>query len=295
MTDQAIPTHAPVTHKRTSIFNKMPLAAKFGIFIIVFNIFVALFAPLLAPYSPTETFAEAMSTWNSAHFLGTDQLGRDVLSRLIYGLRNSLTIVVATTVLTFSIGAVLGILAAIRGGWVDQILSRIVDILLAVPALIFALMLLSIFGTSVLNLILIIALLDCTRVFRVVRAVAANVAVMDYVQVAHLRGEGWIWVMRKEILPNIAPALAAEFGIRFCYVFLTVAALSFLGVGIQPPTPDLGSMVRDTAGFIAYASYSYQIALMPLIPAIVIAFLTVSVNLVVDWVLQISSGVRDDH
>ena len=144
------------------------------------------------------------------------------------------------------LGGALGLIAAVLGGWVDQVLSRAVDVLMAIPQLIFALVLLSIFGPSVVNLILIIAVLDSTRVFRLTRAVAMNVVVMDFVEAARLHGEKLGWIMRREVLPNILPPLVAEFGLRFCFVFLTISALSFLGLGIQPPTADWGSMVERT-------------------------------------------------
>ena len=156
-------------------------------------------------------------------------------------------------------------------------------------------MLLSIFGSSAWSLIVIIALLDSTRVFRLTRAVAVNVAVMDYVEAARLRGEGLGWVMRREILPNIMPPLVAEFGLRFCFVFLTIAALSFLGVGIQPPTADWGTMVRETANLIQFAKFDLKAGLTPLLPASCIALLTVAVNFVVDWFLHKTSGLRDEH
>jgi len=173
-------------------------------------------------------------------------------------------------------------------------LSRAVDVLMAIPGLIFALVLLSIFKPSVVSLILIIAVLDSTRVFRLTRAVAINVAVMDYVEVARLRGEKLVWVMRREILPNIMPPLIAEFGLRFSFVFLTIAALSFLGVGIQPPTADWGSMVRDNASLIQFAQYDLKAGITPLLPAAAIGLLTVAVNFVVDWFLHKTSGLHDD-
>jgi peptide/nickel transport system permease protein len=186
------------------------------------------------------------------------------------------------------------LIAAINRGWLDQLISRGVDVLMAIPSLIFALMLLSIFGSSAWSLIMIIAVIDSTRVFRLTRAVAVNVAVMDYVEAATVRGEGLGWIMRKEILPNIMPPLVAEFGLRFCFVFLTIASLSFLGVGIQPPTADWGSMVRETAQLIQFAKYDIKAALTPLIPAGAIALITVGVNFLVDWFLQKSSGLRDE-
>ena len=232
--------------------------------------------------------------WGDEFVFGTDQLGRDIFSRLIYGARNTVGIAFITTMLAFIIGGGLGIMAAIRHhGWIDNLLSRSVDVLMAIPSLIFALILLSMFGANTLNLILIIAVLDSTRVFRIARAVSLNVVVMDYVEAARLRGEGLMWVLRREILPNIMPPLVAEFGLRFCFVFLTIASLSFLGVGIQPPTADWGSMVRETAGLIQFAEYDITAAMTPMLPAAAIALLTVAVNFVVDWFLHKSSGLKD--
>jgi peptide/nickel transport system permease protein len=182
----------------------------------------------------------------------------------------------------------MGMLSALLGGWYDSIISRVVDILMAIPGLVFALLILTILGTSITTLVLVIAVLDSTRVYRITRAAAMNIAVMDFVEVARLRGEGLWWVVRKEILPNIMAPLLAEFGLRFCFVFLFIAALSFLGLGIQPPTADWGSMVRDNATLINYDDIT------PLLPAAAIAILTVAVNFVVDWLLHKSSGLRSD-
>ena len=211
-----------------------------------------------------------------------------MLSRLIYGARNTIGIAFTAVVLAFLIGGITGMLVAILGGWYDLLIGRLVDILMAVPSLIFALLLLTIFGTSIPSLIVIIAVLDSTRVFRIARSAAMNVVVMDFVEVAQLRGERMWWVIRKEVLPNIAAPLLAEFGLRFCFVFLFIAALSFLGLGIQPPTADWGSMVRENATLINYNDIT------PLLPAAAIAGLTVAVNFVVDWILHLTSGLRND-
>lgn len=274
---------------------KASISTWIGLVIILFYAIAAIFAPLLAPYGEAEIFPEAFAPWGNGHVFGTDQIGRDILSRLIYGARNTIGIALATTLLAFLIGGGLGLLAAIDRGWFDQALSRLVDVLMAIPSLIFALMLLSIFGSTIVSLILIIAVLDSTRVFRLTRAVAMNVVVMDYVEAARLRGEKLGWIMRREILPNIMAPLVAEFGLRFCFVFLTIAALSFLGLGIQPPTADWGSMVRETALLIQFAQYDLTAGLTPLLPAAAIAFLTVGVNFVVDWFLHKTSGLRDEH
>ena len=274
---------------------KSPISARFGLIVIAIYIFIAVFAPWLAPYGESQVFPAPYEPWSKEFIFGTDQIGRDILSRMIYGARNTVGIAVATTALAFFIGGVLGLAAAIAKGWIDQLLSRLVDALMAIPSLIFALVLLSIFGTNIINLIIIIAILDSTRVFRLTRAVSLNVVVMDFVEAARLRGEGLAWIMRREILPNILPPLIAEFGLRFCFVFLTIAALSFLGVGIQPPTADWGSMVRENASLIQFAQYDIKAGLTPLLPAAAIALLTVAVNFGVDWLLQKTSGIKDEQ
>jgi peptide/nickel transport system permease protein len=269
-------------------FLDAPFSAKLGLVTITAYLFVALFAPVVAPYSETEILGGSYELWSEKYLLGTDNLGRDMLSRLIFGARNTIGIALAAVVIAFAIGGVTGMLSAILGGWYDTVISRIVDILMAIPGLVFALLILTILGTSITTLILVIALLDSTRVYRITRAAAMNIAVMDFVEVARLRGEGLWWVIRKEILPNIMAPLLAEFGLRFCFVFLFIAALSFLGLGIQPPTADWGSMVRDNATLINYDDIT------PLLPAAAIAVLTVAVNFVVDWLLHKSSGLRSD-
>ena len=210
-----------------------------------------------------------------------------MLSRLVYGARNTVGIAFVTTALAFFVGSFLGLLAAIVGGWLDQVLSRVVDILMAIPALVFSLLLLTIFGTSIITLILVIATIDSTRVFRLARSVAQNIVVMDYIEAARLRGEGLMRLIFREILPNALAPLVAEFGLRFCFVFLAISALSFLGVGIQPPTADWGSMVRENATLITFGDIT------PLLPAGAIALLTVAVNFVVDWQLHRASGLKE--
>ena len=266
---------------------RAPLSAKFGMLVIVLYILVALFAPLLAPYGETQVVGEGFAPWSGEFLLGTDNLGRDMFSRLVFGARNTLGIAFLTTVLAFLLGGLSGLIAAIKGGWVDQGLSRVVDILMAIPQLIFALLILSVVGTTATSLVLVIALLDATRVYRLSRAVAMNVVVQDFVEAARLRGEGLWWLVTREVLPNAAAPLIAEFGLRFCFVFLFISALSFLGLGIQPPTADWGSMVRDNAVLITFGDIS------PLLPALAVALITVSVNFVVDWMLHKSSGLKE--
>ncbi|SIT05507.1 peptide/nickel transport system permease protein [Paracoccus saliphilus] len=264
-----------------------PLTATFGMAVIAAYVIVVLAAPLIAPHGERIVLDAEYLPWNSTYPLGTDNLGRDMLSRLIFGIRNSVGIAFATTVLAFLAGAIGGLLAATIGGWLDQLLSRIVDVLMAIPSLIFALLMLSILGTSIPNLILVIAIVDATRVFRIARAVAANIVVMEYVESARLRGAGLWRLIGREILPNAMPPLVAEFGLRFCFVFLSISALSFLGLGVQPPSADLGAMVRENASLITFGDIT------PILPAALIALLTVAVNFVVDWALHLSSGLKE--
>ena len=268
---------------------RAPITAKFGILVILVYGFVAIFAPVLTPYGETEIVGPEFDVWGEKFILGTDGLGRDMLTRLLFGARNTVGIAFITTCLAFLIGGLTGLLAAIYGGWLDQISSRIVDVLMAIPQLIFALMLLAIFGTSIPTLVIVIATLDATRIFRVTRAVSLNVVVLDYFEAARLRGERIFWLCVREILPNITAPLMAEFGLRFCFVFPMIAALSFLGLGIQPPTADWGSMVRENAVLITYGDIT------PVLPAIAIAILTLGVNFLVDWFLHKSSGLKDGH
>lgn len=275
------------TNNFAKLVRTMPLSASFGLLVILIYFVVAVFAPMIAPYGEREVVGAQFLPWTEAHWLGTDNIGRDMFTRIVYGARNTVGIAFATSLLAFFAGSILGLLAAVVGGWIDELLSRIVDILMAIPSLIFALLLLTIFGTSILNMILVIAMIDATRVFRLARSVAMNIVVMDYIEAARLRGEGIGYLIVREILPNAAAPLVAEFGLRFCFVFLSISALSFLGLGIQPPTADWGSMVRDNATLITFGDIT------PLLPAGAIALLTVAVNFVVDWMLHRASGLKE--
>ncbi|WP_188393957.1 ABC transporter permease [Mesorhizobium sp. SARCC-RB16n] len=264
--------------------------ARIGLAVVILYAVMAIFAPVLAPFGEADVVStEPFAPWSLVHLFGTDQLGRDVFSRLIYGARNSVGIAFITTTIAFFIGGSLGILSVISHPWLDYLLSTLADTLMAIPQLIFALILLALFGSSIPSIVLIIAVLSATQIFRLSRSLARNIAVMEFIEAAHLRGEKARWIVAREILPNILPTLLAEFGLRFCFVFLTISALSFLGLGIQPPSADWGTMVRESATFISYGNIT------PLLPAMAIALLTVSINFVIDWFLDIASGLRDDQ
>lgn len=270
-----------------SAMKDAPLTACFGMLVILGYLAVTLFAPLIAPFSEREVVGAQFLKWDDIHLLGTDYLGRDMLSRMIYGARNTVSIALFATLIAFFVGAFLGLLAASVGGWRDTMLSQVVDLFMAIPALILSLLLLTIFGTSIVTLILVIAAIDSTRVYRLARSVAQSVVEMDYIEAARLRGEGTLRLIMREVLPNTVAPLVAEFGLRFCFVFLAISALSFLGVGIQPPAADWGSMVRENATLITFGDVT------PLLPAGAIALLTVAVNFVVDWQLHRASGLKD--
>ncbi len=322
-----------------------PLTAAFGMFVIFTVAIAGIFAPFIAPFGEAQVISSSFAPPDENMLLGADQLGRDMFSRLVYGARNTVALALAGTVLAFMLGALAGLLAATSGGWFDQVISRASDVIMSIPSLIFALLMLSIFGGELANdttsfwlltgfaivtgllvvsavsessvmgwligiavlvgvavvfagamlvifnpseiiLVLVVAVIYSPRVFRLTRAVAGNVVVMDYIEAAKLRGERKWYLIRREILPNSTAPLVAEFGLEFCFVFLLIAGLSFLGLGIQPPTADWGSMVRENATLISFGDIT------PLIPAAAIALLTVAVNFVVDWMLYRSSGLK---
>ncbi|MEA3290960.1 MAG: ABC transporter permease, partial [Pseudomonadota bacterium] len=229
------------------VMRTAPLTASFGLFVVGTYAIAGIFAPVIAPYGEAEIITSAFAPADENMLLGADQLGRDMFSRIVYGARNTVGLALLATILAFLMGAIAGLFAATKGGWFDQFMGRLVDVIMSIPSLIFALLLLSIFGTNMVTLVIVIAVIYAPRVFRLARSVAGNVVVMDYVEAAKLRGEGTWYLIRKEILPNSTAPLIAEFGLEFCFVFLLVAGLSFLGLGLQPPTADWGSMVRENA------------------------------------------------
>ena len=263
--------------------HKLTVTAQIGLLIIAINVVMAVIGPMVAPYAQEDAIGDAWDPASAAYWLGLDQIGRDIFSRLLFGARTSIGLALIITALSFTLGIIAGFTAAVAGRWVDVILSRFVDLMLSMPTLIFAFIVLSVLGTDIPVLIATIAILDSTKVFRLARAVAMNIVVLDFVEAAKLRGEGLWWVIRREILPNAVPPLVAEFGLRFCFTFLFIAALSFLGLGIQPPYADWGSMVREYRDMISIG------AAAPLYPAAAIAILTIGVNFVVDWMLAIHS------
>ncbi|MEX0316751.1 MULTISPECIES: ABC transporter permease [unclassified Ruegeria] len=264
----------------------IPISAMIGLFFTALYFLMAIFAPLLAPYGMAEVVGGVWEPSSSKHLLGTDNIGRDLLSRMIYGGRTTIFIATAATILSFVTGSVLGFFAAVMGGWVDQVLSRFVDLIMSIPTLIFALVVLSVMPVTLPVLILVMGLLDSTRVYRLARAVAVDITVMDYVEAARLRGEKIAWIIFREILPNALSPLVAEMGLRFIFAVLFVSTLSFLGLGVQPPEADWGGIVKENKEGIVYGISA------ALLPAVAIATLAISVNLVADWVLNRTTSLK---
>lgn len=268
------------------MFKNIPISALIGLFFTGLYFFVAIFAPWLAPYGMAEAVGDVWEPASSRHWLGTDSIGRDLLSRMIYGGRTTIFIATAATILSFTLGSCLGLLAAVKGGWVDQAISRFVDLIMSIPSLIFALVVLSVMPVTIPVLIIVMGLLDSTRVYRLSRAVAVDINVMDYVEAATLRGEGKSWIIFREILPNALSPLVAEMGLRFIFAVLFVSTLSFLGLGVQPPGADWGGIVKENKDGIVYGIPA------ALVPAFAIATLAISVNLVADWVLNRTTSLK---
>ncbi|WP_151719539.1 ABC transporter permease [Gemmobacter serpentinus] len=265
---------------------RLPISALIGLAFTTAYFAAALFAPLIAPYGLAEVVGDSWEPASSQFWLGTDSIGRDLLSRMIWGGRTTIFVATCATILAFGLGSVLGFLAAVCGGWVDQVLSRLVDLMMSIPALISALVVLSVMEVTLTTLILVMGILESTRVFRLARAVAVDIAVMDYVEAARLRGEKLGWIIFREILPNALSPLVAEMGLRFIFAVLFISTLSFLGLGVQPPMADWGGIVKENKEGIVYGIPA------ALIPAFAIATLAISVNLVADWVLNRTSSLK---
>ena len=270
-------------------WRRIPASALIGLVFTIGIVLVAILAPWIAPYGNGQVVGDVWAPASDKVWLGTDNLGRDLLSRMIYGARITLTIAGAATALSFTMGSTLGFVAAVTGGQLDQWLSRGVDLLMAIPTLIFALVVLSVLPSSVTVLVLVLGILDSTRVFRLSRAVAVDINVMDFVEAARLRGEKTGWIVFSEILPNALTPLVSELGLRFIFAVLFLSALSFLGLGVQPPDADWGGLVKENKEGIVFGIPA------ALAPAAAIALLTIAVNLVADWVLSITTNIRGEQ
>ncbi len=260
---------------------RLPLSGKLGLGLVVFWIVVAIAGPFVAPYPPGSFVNEEVFAGSSGRFLlGSDFLGRDVLSRLLSGARFTVGLSAIAVAIAASIGTGLALCAAVGPRWLDEILSRSMDTLISIPSKIFALVLVAAFGSSIVLLTLILALTYVPGNFRIARSLAVGLARLDYVEVARARGEGRLYLALVEVLPNMMRPLFADIGLRFVFIVLLLSGLSFLGLGLQPPDADLGSLVRENTSGLAEG------ALAIIAPAVAIASLTVGVNLLIDAATQ---------
>jgi peptide/nickel transport system permease protein len=265
-------------------------AGKLGLAVLGFWVAVALGALFLQTSSMGEmSDAGVFQAMSVQHWLGTDYLGRDMLIRIVAGTPYTIGVALVATVLACGAGALLGLLAAVVGGWFDAALSRVLDTVISIPSKMFALVVIAGFGSSVTLLIAVAAIVYTPGCYRIIRSLAVNINTMDYVVVARARGEGHGYVMRREILPNITGPLLADMGLRFVYALRLLASLSFLGLGVQPPMADWGSLVRENLGALPMGGVAV------LAPALAIATLTIAVNLVIDNLPGHTDADRETH
>jgi peptide/nickel transport system permease protein len=247
-----------------------------GLAVIVFWAGAAIFGPALLSQRGDAGGGAVFAPASAAHWLGTDYLGRDMLARVIEGARYTVGVAFAATLLASGTGTLLALLAAASGRWIDGAMSRALDTLTAIPSKMFALLIVAGFGSSVPILVVTAAVIYVPGAYRIARSLAVNINALDYVTVARARGEGTGYVMLQEILPNITGPMLADFGLRFVYVVLLLASLSFLGLGVQPPEADWGSLVRENIETLASGGAAV------IAPSAAIASLTIAVNLVID-------------
>jgi peptide/nickel transport system permease protein len=269
-----IETH---TVKRRKFAYRMNLVGMAGFAIIAFWAIIALIAPLIIPYPVGEIVDfDYFGPMSQQFWLGSDYLGRDMLSRILMGARYTVGIsLVAVTIACFS-GVVLGMIAAVSGGWVDTLLSRFLDAMNSIPSKLFGLVVVAAVGSSIPVLVLTLAVIYTPGSYRFARALAVNINTMDFITVARARGEGTLYLVASEILPNIVGPVLADLGLRFVFIVLLLSGLSFLGLGVQPPFADWGALVRENIGGLPFGAPAV------IFPSIAIATLTISVNLLID-------------
>ncbi len=258
-----------------ALFRRPASAA--GTLIVAMFVILAVFGPLIAPYGENEQFAkEARQAPSPAHWFGTDNLGRDVLSRVILGARDVLILSGVGTAVAVAVGTAVGLIAGYRGGWLDEVIMRFFDALLAIPALLLALLLLGTLGPSVGGVLLVIVTVYTPIVARVVRSVVLGVKSRGFIEAARLQGESPLRIMFREILPSVLPALAVEAALRFSYAIFLVASLGFLGVGVRPPNPNWGLMIKEARNYVHQTPWALYV------PAGAISAVVIGVNLMAD-------------
>jgi len=277
---------------------RFSLSGKIGIFFVLFWILMIFIGPSISPFNEADFLDESLfivpggdeypdtdyQPPSKVALLGTDYLGRDTLSRILYGARTTIGISFAATLIAYLLGVTLGIAAAVGSEWLDMCLSRFNDAFLSIPTIMMGLVVIAAVGSTIPILVVMTGFIYATSVFRVARSLGQDVMVSDFVEAAKVRGEGLWWIITREILPNVVMPLATDFGLRFVWIILFISALSFLGLGVQPPMSDWGSMVKENLGGLPYGSIA------PLMPSLAIATLTISINLIVDDISAHSGG-----
>lgn len=271
-------TSAPAKYNPLQrLVHRFSVLGLLGLVMVLFWLLVAFVGPLVAPYQGGAlTSTEIFGRYSAAYPLGTDYLGRDMLSRILYGARYTVGLALAAAVLASVIGTFFGLLAAVSGKWVDEVLSRLFDALISIPSKVLALVVIAAFGSSIPMLTTVAALAYIPGAFRISRSLALNLMGLEYVQVARARGEGLLYIARVEVLPNMIHPMLADFGLRFVFIVLLLSGLSFLGLGVQPPNADWGSLVRENIGGLSEGAPAV------LMPAVAIATLTIGMNLLID-------------
>ncbi|AQS64818.1 Glutathione transport system permease protein GsiD [Rhizobium rhizogenes] len=264
---------------------KINAVGVFGFLVIFLWAMVAIFAPYLIPHPVGEIVdLDYFGPMTSDLWLGSDYLGRDVFSRILMGARFTVGISLAAVTIACTCGVVLGMCAAVIGGWFDAALSRFLDAVNSIPSKLFGLVVVAAVGSSIPVLIVTLSVIYTPGAYRFARALAVNVNTMDFVTVARVRGESLLYLISSEILPNIIRPVLADLGVRFVFIVLLLSGLSFLGLGLQPPNADWGALVRENIGGLPFAAPAV------IFPSLAIASLTISVNLLID---NLPQKIRD--
>jgi peptide/nickel transport system permease protein len=259
------------------VWRRLGLDGRIAALVLIFYVFLAAFGPSVAPYSPTEfDLSIILKPPSWSHVFGTDGFGRDVFSRILVGAQTILVLGTLATLFGVSAGCAIGLVAGYFGGWIDDLLMRLVDVLLALPGLLLALLIMTSLGASSANLVISIAIVFVPKSARVARGAVLPLRKQGFVDAARMRGSGWPTIVFKELLPNVADELMVELCLRFAYALLLISSLGFLGLGVQPPTPDWGLMIAESRNLISVAPW------ILIFPAFAIGGVVVAVNLLAD-------------
>lgn len=282
VSDNSVKAEAPMPSGRKFSFNWV---GRIGLAVILFWALVALIGPALAPHPPGKIVDwDYFGGVTSKFWMGTDYLGRDIFSRILMGARYTVGIALASVTLAVTFGVLLGMIAAVAGGWFDMILSRLLDAFNGIPSLLFGLVVVAAVGSSIPVLILTLTAIYMPGSYRFARALAVNINTMDFVTVARARGEGTPYLIIREIFPNILGPVLADLGLRFVFIVLVLSGLSFLGLGVQPPYADWGALVRENIEGLSLGAPAV------IFPSVAIASLTISVNMFID---NLPTRIRD--